>query len=155
MRSSGLTSELTDRRALTYQSSKTPRHQSHAQTAVRCSDLVRQSKVHHSKLSGQHRPSRWPANPRRSEMYPPNTQGTRKKSARIREMNSGKSTQKEPKETKTQTRRRPDAAPDPLRSLSFLLCKTSEHCRLCPPNDQAQTPPPNQKEPLPCTQTMR
>ena len=53
-----LTSELTDRRALTCQSFKTPRHQSQGQTAVRCSDLVRQSKVHHSKISGQHRPTR-------------------------------------------------------------------------------------------------
>ena len=43
---SQLTSKLTDRRALTCQISKTPRHQSQAQTAVRCSDLVRQSKVH-------------------------------------------------------------------------------------------------------------
>src|SRR6266542_2532030 len=36
-----LTIQLTDRRALTCQSFKTPRHQSQAQTAVRWSDLVR------------------------------------------------------------------------------------------------------------------
>src|SRR5205814_5628167 len=47
------TMQLTDRRALTCQSSKTPRHRSPAQMAVRCSDLVRQSKVHRLKnLSG-------------------------------------------------------------------------------------------------------
>src|SRR5437667_6742345 len=40
------------RRALTYQRSKTPRHQSQAQTAVPCSDLVRHPKVHQSKVSG-------------------------------------------------------------------------------------------------------
>jgi len=47
----GITSELTDRRALTRETSKTPRHPSQAQTAVRCSDLVRHPKVHHSKIS--------------------------------------------------------------------------------------------------------
>src|SRR5437867_169379 len=36
-----LTTKLTDRRALTCRSSKTPRHNSQAQTAVRCSALVR------------------------------------------------------------------------------------------------------------------
>ena len=41
--------ELTDPRALTYQSSKTPRHQSQAQTAVRCSDLVRRRALHTQK----------------------------------------------------------------------------------------------------------
>src|SRR5881296_4040391 len=45
------TSELTDRRALTRETSKTPRHPSQAQTAVRCSHLVRHPKVHHSKIS--------------------------------------------------------------------------------------------------------
>ena len=43
------TSELTDRRALTFQSFKTPRHQSQAQTAVRCSDLVRRRAQHTQK----------------------------------------------------------------------------------------------------------
>src|SRR6266566_1564784 len=47
---SGLTSELTDRRALTFQSFKTPRHQSQAQTAVRCSDLVRRRALHTQKF---------------------------------------------------------------------------------------------------------
>src|SRR6266550_2202125 len=39
------TTQINDRRALTCQSSKTPRHQSQGQTAVRCIDLVRQSNV--------------------------------------------------------------------------------------------------------------
>ena len=41
--------ELTDRRALTCQSFKTPRHQSQAQTAVRCSDLLRRRALHTQK----------------------------------------------------------------------------------------------------------
>ncbi len=39
-----------------FQNSKAPRSQ--AQTAVRCSDLVRQSNAHHSKISAQRRPTR-------------------------------------------------------------------------------------------------
>src|SRR6266496_1529429 len=49
----GLTTKLTDRRALTCQSSKTPRHQSQTQTAVRCSALVRRWVLHTQKISGQ------------------------------------------------------------------------------------------------------
>ena len=48
-----LSSELTDRRALTCQSSKTPRRRSQAQTAVRCSDLVRRHALYTQKISGQ------------------------------------------------------------------------------------------------------
>src|SRR5437867_8733802 len=47
------TSKLTDRRALSCQSSKTPRHQSQAQTAVRCSALVRRHGHSISRISGQ------------------------------------------------------------------------------------------------------
>ena len=46
-----LTSKLTDRRYLTHKTSQTPRNVPKAQTAVRCSAL-RQSKVHHLKISG-------------------------------------------------------------------------------------------------------
>ncbi len=46
------TSKLTDRRALTHEESKTPRRRSEAQTAVRCSALVRHPNVHHSRISG-------------------------------------------------------------------------------------------------------
>src|SRR6266516_1195559 len=73
-----VTTELTDRRALTYQRSKTPRHQSEAQSAVRCSDLVRQSKVHRLKhlrsVSPHSRrrlvmPLRWKCNRERREPH--------------------------------------------------------------------------------------
>src|SRR6266540_3806166 len=43
--------KLTDRRALTCQRSKTPKHRSQAQTAVRCSDLVRRRAPHTQKFS--------------------------------------------------------------------------------------------------------
>ena len=43
------TSKLSDRRARTHEKSKTPRRKSEAQTAVRWSALVRQSKVHRLK----------------------------------------------------------------------------------------------------------
>jgi hypothetical protein len=47
--------ELTDRRALTCQRSKTPRRWSQAQTAVRCSDLVRPRDSHDLKFSPANR----------------------------------------------------------------------------------------------------
>src|SRR6266571_3496075 len=46
---SQLTIKLTDGRALTCQSSKTPRHQSQTQTAVRCSAIVRRRVLHTQK----------------------------------------------------------------------------------------------------------
>ena len=48
-----LTTKLTDRRDLTCQRFQTQRHRSQAQTAVRCSDLVRRRTLHTKKISGQ------------------------------------------------------------------------------------------------------
>src|SRR2546430_2564803 len=69
---SEVTSKLTERRALTHEKSKTPRPKPEAQTAVRRSDLVRQSTVHHSKnfALGLSAIARWP--PRQATAPRPN-----------------------------------------------------------------------------------
>src|SRR6266446_5160187 len=56
--------QLTDGPALTCQSSKIPRHRSQAQTAVRCSDLVRRRAVHTQKSPVKSVPTRREARPR-------------------------------------------------------------------------------------------
>src|SRR6266496_1067841 len=61
---SRLTIKLTDRRALTRQSFKTPRHRSQAQTAVRCSDLVRRRAQHTQKYPVKSVPTPHAARPR-------------------------------------------------------------------------------------------